>query len=147
VLPVVGAPKIPTKYKGDSGSAETDSSFGVRSVEGAFTLTGIELDVPPPGAGFMTERLTAPELTKSADGIVAISSVAEMYVLEINAEFALTVEDGRKSEPVIWTWVSGEASGTVEGVSDPTDGARLSIENNTDVDVPPPGVGFETVIV
>jgi hypothetical protein len=95
----------------------------------------------------VTEIETVPAIARSPEGIVATSWVAETYVLATTAEFALTVEPGRKLEPVIWTCVSGEASGTVEGVTDATDGVRLSIVNDTDVDVPPPGVGFETVIV
>jgi hypothetical protein len=95
----------------------------------------------------VTEIKTVPAIARSPEGTVATSWVAETYVLAIRVEFALTVEPGRKLDPVIWTCVSGEASGTVEGVSDTTDGARLLTENDTDADEPPPGVGFETVII
>ena len=42
-----------------------------------------------------------PELAKSEGGIVATSVVADTYVLETRAEFALTVEAGKKLDPVI----------------------------------------------
>jgi len=57
--------------------------------------------VPPPGGGFVTVRRTVPELAKSEGGIVATSVVADTYVLETGAEFALTVEVGKKLDPVI----------------------------------------------
>jgi hypothetical protein len=44
-----------------------------------------------------------PGFAKSAEGIVATSVVADTYVLETSAEFALTVEVGKKLDPVIST--------------------------------------------
>ena len=41
----------------------------------------------------------------------------------------------------------GEASGTVEGVSNAIVGSKLLTDNDVEFDVPPPGVGFDTVIV
>jgi hypothetical protein len=92
----------------------------------------------------VTEIETVPAIARSPEGIVATSWVAETYVLAMRAEFALTVVVGRKLVPVIWTWVSGEASGIVEGVSDATEGGRLSTENDAAEEDPPPGAGFAT---
>ena len=73
----------------------------------------------------MTEIETVPAIARSPEGIVATSWVAETYVLPTRAEFALTEEPGRKLDPVIWTCVSGEASGTVDGERERIDGVRL----------------------
>lgn len=135
------------KYEIDSGSTGVDSSRGSNSSNGSLTIIEKGLEFPPPGAGFVIEIGTEPAIVKSPDGIVATSSVAETYVLATTAEFALTVEPGRKLEPVIWTCVSGDASGTVEGDTETIDGVRFLIESVSEFDVPPPGVGFDTVIV
>jgi hypothetical protein len=88
-----------------------------------------------------------PELAKSEGGIVATSVVADTYVLETSAEFALTVEVGKKLDPVISTWVAGDPTEIIEGVTDDCAGAKLLTENDAEAEVPPPGLGFVTVML
>jgi hypothetical protein len=92
----------------------------------------------------VTEIETVPAIARSPEGIVATSWVAETYVLATRTEFALTVERGRKLDPVICTCVSAEPSGTVEGVMETIDGSRLLTENDAAEEDPPPGAGFVT---
>jgi hypothetical protein len=61
-------------------------------------------------------------------------------------EFPVTVEPGRKLEPAIWICVSGEPAGTAEGLSEEIEGERLFTESDSEFEVPPPGVGLETVM-
>ena len=112
-----------------------------------FVTTTVRLfEAPPPGAGFAMPIERLPAALRLPEGTVAITWLAETYVEEIETEFMLTVEVGRKLEPSNSIWVVGAPTDIVDGIIDAKDGAKLLTENEAEVEVPPPGVGFETVM-
>lgn len=94
-----GAPKSPRKYERESGFAGADSSLGVKSATELLTLMEIELELPPPGAGFTMLSAGVPAMLRLAAGRVATISVGDTYVEVIRVELNVTVEAGRKFDP------------------------------------------------
>src|SRR6266850_8179408 len=103
------------------------------------------LDVPPPGAELTTVTCGVPATATSAGGIVAVSCVAETYVVGRAAPFQRTTEPATKFVPVT-VRVNPEAPAwTRFGLSPVVAGTGFVIVKVCGLDVPPPGAGLNTV--
>src|SRR6266850_1860645 len=106
------------------------------------------LDVPPPGAELTTVTCGVPATATSAGGIVAVSCVAETYVVGRAAPFQRTTEPATKFVPVT-VRVNPEAPAwTRFGLSPVVAGTGLLgalIVKVCGFDVPPPGAGLNAV--
>lgn len=101
--------------------------------------------VPPPGVGFVTVTFTAPATSKLADGTTAVNSVPDTYVVVKGVPFQFMTEVDMKSVPVA-VIVNCAVSAVAEvGVIEVRVGIILSIVKICVFDIPPPGVGLNTV--
>src|SRR3989344_623623 len=110
------------------------------------TVNDWALEVPPPGVGLNTVTLNVPALARSVAGIVAVSLVAETYVVVLFDPAHLTIEVGMNLAPLT---VNVKPAGPaifddgeivwIIGTGFPVTVKVLALE------VPPPGVGLNTV--
>ena len=114
---------------------------------GLLTVKAWALDVPPPGVGLKTVILNVPAVVRSLAGMVAVSWVADTYVVVLEEPSNFTTEDETKLVPL--TVIVNSASPTVLKVGDidAVVGTGLFTVNVCALDVPPPGVGLKTVIL
>jgi hypothetical protein len=106
--------------------------------------------VPPPGVGVNTVTVAVPAEATSAAGTVALSCVAETYVVVRLVPFHLTTEDEMKLFPVTANVNEELPTAADEGLIDKVTGRGLLLEVIVNVnpdEVPPPGVGLNTVTV
>src|SRR3989344_337495 len=64
------------------------------------TVNDWALEVPPPGVGLNTVTLNVPALARSVAGIVAVSLVAETYVVVLFDPAHLTMDVGMNLVPL-----------------------------------------------
>lgn len=83
---------------------ESESSSG----GGCTRVTEMLFELPPPGAGFDTERLSVPAEARSEAGAIAVSWVALAKVVVSAVLPAMTTEDGTKPVPMTLKAVSAE---------------------------------------
>jgi len=103
------------------------------------------LEVPPPGVGFTTVTDAVPAVATFAAGTIAVSCVEETNVVVRGEPFQLTVEVETKLVPFTVN-VNPPLPAVVElGLIEVVVGTGLLIVNVTELDVPPPGLGFTTV--
>ena len=104
-------------------------------------------EVPPPGVGLNTVTEAVPEAARSLAGILAVSWVALTKVVVRLPPFHRTVEVGTKPLPVTVRVKAGPPLTAPLGESDVRTGAGFEavIVNATAPEVPPPGVGVNTV--
>ena len=111
------------------------------------TVKVAALEIPPPAPGLFTVILLLPVVTKSDAGMTAVSWVDETKVVVRLLPAQRTTEVGIKLSPftvrVNWAELTRTADGErllIEGMALPT------TVNGTVFEVPPPGVGFTTVM-
>jgi hypothetical protein len=107
-----------------------------------------ELDVPPPGVGFVTVTAGVPVDVTSLARIDAVSCVALTNVVVFALPLNFTVEPFTKFVPFTVSVNAAEPAAIVDGEIVVTVGTGFDaavIVNVTEFDVPPPGVGFVTV--
>src|SRR5947208_557213 len=112
-----------------------------------FTVNCCALEVPPPGAGFVTVILNVPAVARSVAGIAAVSCVALTKVVVRAEPLKFTVELETKFVPFT---VSGKAASVTDllvGEMLAVVGVALFTVNTCALDVPPPGAGFVTVML
>lgn len=80
------------------------------------------LEVPPPGAGVVTDTSALPDTARSAAGTSAITSDLLMYAVATGSAFQSTVESGAKPEPFTNTCKSADPADAEEGCSELTEG-------------------------
>src|SRR2546428_9134354 len=76
----------------------TPNAFDVMTSFG-FTVNCCALEVPPPGAGFVTVMLNVPAVARSVTGIAAVSCVALMKVVVRAEPLKFTAELETKFVP------------------------------------------------
>jgi hypothetical protein len=103
-------------------------------------------DVPPPGVGFTTVTEAEPAVATREAGTVAVSWVAETNVVASAVPFQFTVEVETKLVPLTVKVKPPLPAVTQVGLIDVVVGTGLLMVNVAAFDVPPPGVGFTTVI-
>jgi len=104
------------------------------------------VDVPPPGVGVDTVSKEFPTVAKLDVATTADISVADPKLVFNGWPFKLITEETTKPAPVTTTVTFGDAATTVEGETAAIVGAGLRTSKFNEVDVPPPGLGLETVI-
>jgi len=137
-LTVIVKPESPTVF----ASGEMLVVVG----EALLTVNVWALDVPPPGVGFTTVIANVPAVVMSDDGIEAVTLEDETNDVARGDPSKLTTEDAVKPVPVT-VIVKVEAPTAFElGEMSDVVGAGLLTVKVWLFDVPPPGVGFVTVI-
>lgn len=107
-------------------------------------------DVPPPGVGVNTVTVAVPTVAIFAAGTVALSCDAETYVVVRLVPFHLTTDDEMKLFPVTANVKEEPPFAADEGLIERATGRGLLLEvivNVSPDEVPPPGVGLNTVTV
>jgi hypothetical protein len=100
-------------------------------------------DVPPPGAGLNTVTCAVPGDAMSDAAMVAVSLVAETYVVVRSAPFQRTIEPATNPLPSTVSMNPELPAATVEGVRAVSVGAGFPLTVNVSADdVPPPGAGL-----
>jgi hypothetical protein len=115
----------------------------------AVTVNVWLLEVPPPGAGVTTTTGNVPVAATSAAGIVAASCVDEANVVVASTPLKLTTESATKFVPFTVSVKSGPPAAVEVGVKEVVVGTGFVVAVTVNVcalEVPPPGVGFVTVI-
>lgn len=109
------------------------------------TVKLVAVDVPPPGAGFVTVTPSVPAVAMSAAVIEAVTWVALTNVVVRALPLNFTLEEG--TNPVPFTVRVKPAPPAVALVGDSVVivGAGLFMVNDCTLVVPPPGAGFVTV--
>jgi hypothetical protein len=120
---------------------ESDASVGT----GLLIVKVIAPDVPPPGAGSETVTEAVPASAMSPAGTAAVKLVPLTTVVTSAAPFQLIVEPVTKLVPVAVSVKPAPPATANVGPSDPSVGTGLLIEKLTAAEVPPPGVGMNTV--
>jgi hypothetical protein len=123
---------------------EGESEVAVGS--GLLTMKTNPLDVPPPGVGFFTVTAAIPPVAMSLAGTDAVNSVPLTYVVVSPAPCHPTIEVETKFVPVTVRVNAAPPAVALDGESEARVGAGLLIVNVRAPEVPPPGVGFVTVI-
>jgi hypothetical protein len=104
-------------------------------------------DVPPPGVGLVTVTVAVPPLAMSEALIAACKLVLETNVVGRTLPFHRTVDEETKFVPVIVNVKAGLPSSSTFGLSEVTVGTGLLIVKVSALDIPPPGLGLETVTI
>lgn len=102
-------------------------------------------DVPPPGEGLNTVTDAVPAVARFAAGMTAVIEVVETTVVANAIPFHRTTAVELKFEPVTVTTVSGLPATALSGLIDVRNGGGLLIAKGIELEVPPPGVGLNTV--
>lgn len=103
-------------------------------------------ETPPPGVGLVTVTVAVPPLAMSAASIVACTLVLETNVVGRAPPFHRAVDEVTKFVPVIVSVKDGLPSSSTLGLSEVIVGTGLLIVKVKALDVPPPGLGLETLI-
>ena len=86
------------------------------SVAGAAcSVSAILCDVPPPGAGLVTEKLSLPPVASKAAGTTTVSCVLLTKVVGSAVVPAVTTDEARKFVPVIVNVVSAAPAVSTPG--------------------------------
>src|SRR2546426_39613 len=102
-------------------------------------------EVPPPGAGGRTGTGTLAAAARSAAGIAAVSWVALTKAVVRAAPFQRTVEPLVKPVPLTVSVKAAPPTAALVGTSPVIAGTGLSTGNACAAEVPPPGLGGNTV--
>ncbi len=106
------------------------------------------VDVPPPGAGFVTVTPFVPAVSRSAARMDALSVVEFTNVVALAVPPKFTTELFTKPVPVTVRVNPGSPTVAVVALSEVTVGSGLlTVKVSAGVDVPPPGAGLDTVTV
>lgn len=127
-----------------TGSGVLDVMVGVRYL---VTNAALVVDMPPPGVGFVTVTVEVPAVARSAVATVMLSVVEFTNAVMRAPPFQFAVAPETKYCPVTVTVVVASPINASFGESDVTTGTRLRTTKLCPLDVPPPGVGLNTVIV
>src|SRR5439155_661487 len=112
-----------------------------------FTVNCCALEVPPPGAGFVTVMLNVLAVARSVTGIAAVSCVALMKVVVRAEPLKFTAELETKFVPFTVSVKAASVTDLLVGEMLVVVGITLFTVNVCALDVPPPGTGFVTVML
>lgn len=102
------------------------------------------LDVPPPGAGFVTVTFGVPAVNISEVAMAAVNWLALLKVVVLVDPLNLTTEPDTKPEPFTVKVKAAPPAVVLVGESDVIPTVGLLIVNCTLAEAPPPGAGFVT---
>jgi hypothetical protein len=103
-------------------------------------------EVPPPGVGFITVTDAVPGVAMSLADTEAVNFVPLTYFVFSPVPFHFTVDLETNFVPVTVRVNAAPPAVALEGESEVTAGNGFLMVNVRALDVPPPGVGFITVI-
>src|ERR1700724_1092288 len=104
-------------------------------------------DGPPPGPGFVTMTGTVPAVARSEVRIWAVTLMLLTKVVTRAELFQLTVAPGTKFEPFTVSVKPAEPTVLLEGESEVSTGTGLLMVKVSALLGPPPGAGFDTVML
>ena len=107
---------------------------------GLLTVKPCEVDVPTPGLLTVTESV--PAVARFVAGMIAVSCVAETYVVLMAVPLTRTCELAVKKVPVSVMVVAAEPTSVEVGEMDVSVGAGFEMVNDSRLLIPPPGVAF-----
>lgn len=122
------------------GVAETNAGVGF-----VITTSAVEL-VPPPGVGENTETVCVPRLDPNAGLRLAVNAVGLIKVVGRSLPSQRTTLLAPKPVPSTFRVDGGLVAKNAVGDTEDSTGAGRTIVTVVGADVPPPGVGFTTVI-
>ena len=102
------------------------------------------VEVPPPGAGLVTEISAVPTELTSAAVTVTTRLLLLMNCVVFGVPFHWTTELGKKPVPCTVSGKSAAPTETDVGVVEVIVGTGYTTDNGIVADVPPPGAGFTT---
>src|SRR5712691_7225924 len=125
------------------GEREERAGTGLRAV----MVKATAAEVPPPGVGVNTVIGAEPAVVRSLAGILAVSWVALTKLVVRVPPFHRTTEAGTKPLPVTARVKAGPPCSALLGESEESAGTGLTavMVKATAAEVPPPGVGVNTV--
>jgi hypothetical protein len=103
------------------------------------------LEVPPPGAGLNTATWAVPPDAMSLAGIAAVNRVALTKLVVRAVPIHCTMEPRTKFVPVTVKVKAISPGVAREGEREPSPGVGLLMVKVNALEVPPPGVGLNTV--
>lgn len=103
-------------------------------------------DVPPPGAGLTTVIESVPPTAMSEAGTVTLMDVLEAKVVVNGTPLKYMVDEALKFVPMTVRMKDDPPAVTEAGLIDEVVGTGLLTVRVWALDVPPPGVGFTTVM-
>src|SRR2546425_1184541 len=109
------------------------------------TVKAAGVDVPPPGEGLKTVRLTEPPVSRSVAGMLALSWVALTRAVVRELPFQRTTELATKLEPVTVSVNAAPPTAALVGESERRAGTGLVTLKLSAPERPPPGAGLKTV--
>jgi hypothetical protein len=112
-----------------------------------FTVRVCALDVPPPGAGFVTVMLNVPPVVRSLAGIAAVNCVALPKVVVRAEPLKFTTDVETKLVPFTVSVNAASPTFLLAGATLVVVGSKLFTVKVCPLDVPPPGVGLVTVML
>jgi hypothetical protein len=128
----------------EAGMIVDDGVIEVIAGPGLSTTNESALDVPPPGAGFVTESESVAAAFRLAAGMLAVRDVALTYVVVKGVVPRLRVDAGTNPLPVTVIGVAPAPIRADDGETDVATGAGSETVNARGLVVPPPGAGFFT---
>src|SRR5215475_5011572 len=114
----------------------------------ALTANINSFDTPPPGAGLKTVIFTSPAVSRSVEGIFALTSVALTTVVGRGLPFHCTTEPAMKLDPVTVSVNGSSPAIAEEGFNAVIAGTGLGCSMMVNVnafDAPPPGARLTAV--
>jgi hypothetical protein len=140
---------VPVTVNVKPGSpANAEFGFSETAVgAGLLTVKVNEPEVPPPGTGLDTLTMFVPPVARSAEVMAACNVVLETKVVVRAPAFHCTVDVGTKFVPVTVSVNAGPPATAEVVFKDAIVGAGLLVVNANPLDVPPPGVGLDTVTI
>jgi hypothetical protein len=112
-----------------------------------FTVKVCALDVPPPGAGFVTVTLNMPPVVRSVAGMAALNCVALVKVVVRAEPLKFTTDVETKFVPLTVSVNAASPTFLLVGAIVVVVGTKLFTVKVCALDVPPPGVELITVIL
>lgn len=103
------------------------------------------MERPPAGAGFTTVTEALPAAEMSPDGTAAVSCVLLTKVVVRPTPFHCTTDEGTKLLPITVSVNVGVPASPLDGEREATTGTGLLMVRVRGLEVPPPGVGLNTV--
>ena len=133
------------RVKPEPPAAAPYEERSVAAGTGFITVSGDAFEVPPPGAGFTTARLSVPAAVRSFAARVTRSCPPDSSTVGRAEPFRRASEPVTNPVPFTVTSRVAEPARACAGVSEATVGTGLFTWNRTGSEAPPPGVGFITL--
>jgi hypothetical protein len=136
---------VTTREKAGPPAVALVGEMEVVAGTGLVTLKLTAVEVPPPGAGFVTVTGKEPAVAMSVAVMDAVMAVELMNVVALALPLKLTTAPLTKPVPVTLNMNAPLPTLAEVGLRIVTVGAGLLMVNDKFPDVPPPGAGFMTV--